>query len=483
MSVIDIDVVDDHERFRAELASVRPDGRRKWIYARKPEGRFTTARTIVAVTLLAFLVISPFIHVGGFQFILLNVVRREFVIFGYPFWPNDFYLIALSFLALLVSIVLFTATIGRVWCGWLCPQTIFLETIFRRLEWAIEGGPKEQAARHAGPWTFDRTWRFLLKNALFWAVSFGIANVFLAYLISSDTLLSYVYDGPFAHLDVFIPLVLFTSVFFLVFARFREQACVIVCPYGRFMSALVDENTVAVTYDFRRGEQRSKWTKADTEVKRTAAGESFKRASGHGDCVDCHQCVTVCPTGIDIRNGIQLECVNCTACIDACDTVMDKVGLPRGLIRYTSKSAVEEGSASWLSTRVKAYAVVWVVLMSVVISLFVLRNDLDVLVLRQEGTTWVRTPDGTTNFYRLQIINKTSETKEVRVDVVEPRGAVITMVPTLQALQPHSMSKSRFLITIPDSLVGDNSNLEVRLVVRSGGTTMNEITTTWLTGQ
>jgi len=483
MSVIDIDVVDDHERFRAELASVRPDGRRKWIYARKPEGRFTTARTIVAIVLLAFLVLSPFVHVGGLQFMLLNVVRREFVILGYPFWPNDFYLIALSFLALLVSIVLFTATIGRVWCGWLCPQTIFLETIFRRLEWAIEGGPKEQAARHAGPWTIDRTWRFVVKNLLFWAVSFGIANVFLAYLISSDTLLSYVYDGPFTHLDVFIPLVLFTSVFFLVFARFREQACVIVCPYGRFMSALVDENTIAVTYDFTRGEQRSKWTKADTEAKRMAAGESFTRASGHGDCVDCFQCVTVCPTGIDIRNGIQLECVNCTACIDACDTVMDKVGLPRGLIRYTSKAAVEEGKSSWLSTRVKAYALVWIVLMSVVISLFVMRNDLDVLVLRQEGTTWVRTPAGTTNFYRLQIINKTSESRDVTVDIIEPKGAIITMVPPLRSLEPHSISRSRFLITIPDSVVGRRSDLDIHLVVRSGTTTISDVSTTWLTGQ
>ncbi|MBU3742835.1 MAG: 4Fe-4S binding protein, partial [Candidatus Kapabacteria bacterium] len=306
MSIIDLDLVEDHERFRSELASITRDGRRRWIYARKPSGRFYRWRSVVAVILLAFLFIAPHVKVHGHQFLLLNIIDRQFVFFGVPFWPNDFYLVVLLFLTAVISIVVFTATLGRLWCGWLCPQTVFMEMIFRRIEWWIEGGPKEQAQRAAGPWTFDRAWRAVVKIAIFFGISFAIANTFLAYVISSDTLRLYISDGPLAHGSLFVSLVVFTLVFFAVFYRFREQACVIACPYGRYMSALVDQNTVAVTYDFKRGEHRSKWTKADNDAKRQAAsGESFARPQGSGDCVDCHQCVTVCLTGIDIRNGIQ----------------------------------------------------------------------------------------------------------------------------------------------------------------------------------
>ena len=233
MSILDLDVIDDHERFRAELASIQPDGRRKWIFARKPPKRiFYKLRTYLSWVLLAFLFSAPFITVGGHQFLLLNIIDREFVFFGVPFWPNDFYLVALRFLTTIVTIVLFTATIGRIWCEWLCPQTIFMEMVFRKIEWAIEGGPTEQAKRRAGPWNWDRTWRTSIKVVIFFGISFLIANTFLAYVVSSDTLLGYITEGPMAHVELFLALVTFTFVFFMVFYRFREQACLIACPYG-----------------------------------------------------------------------------------------------------------------------------------------------------------------------------------------------------------------------------------------------------------
>lgn len=450
MAIIDVDV-EDHERFRAEMASIAKDGRRKWVYARQPHGGYYRWRTIVATVLIVFFVASPFIHVGGHQFMLLNLIDRRFVLFGVPFWPQDLWLLLLLFLTCVVSVAVFTATLGRIWCGWMCPQTIFLEMVFRRIEWWIDGGPKEQAKRRGGPWTLDRLRRASLKHGIYGILSFGIANVFLAYLISSETLSRYVFDGPLTHWTVFVPLILFSGVFYLVFARFREQACVIVCPYGRFMSALVDDNTVTVTYDTIRGEPRGKG----------------KNREAKGDCVDCYQCVTVCPTGIDIRNGIQLECVACTACIDACDDVMSKVGSPKGLIRYSSANGLKAAS-SWLTPRIKAYGAVWVVLVGIVTALFITRPDLEVTVLRQEGTTFVRTPDGIINFYRLELINKSSQPKNVALRVVGDEGITVRPLGTLEQLKPWHETKSRFIVTVPEAKL-NNGLASVELDIIADG--------------
>lgn len=479
MSIIDLDLVEDHERFRAELASIQPDGRRRWIYARKPRGRYTTWRAIVSVVLLGFLVLAPFVKVGGHQFILLNILTREFVLFGVPFWPNDFYLVALLFLTGVITIVLFTATLGRIWCGWLCPQTVFMEMIFRKIEWLIEGGPKEQAQRRNGPWTVDRAWRAGLKVVVFAAISFGIANVFLSYVISSDQLLRYVVDGPFAHIELFAGLVFFTFVFFMVFYRFREQACLIACPYGRYMSALVDENTVAVTYDYKRGEARHKWTKADTDARRQSVQGATHRAPGVGDCVDCHQCVTVCPTGIDIRNGIQLECVNCTACIDACDEVMDKVGMDRGLIRYSSLTAIEQGTTRVFTRRIKAYLVVWCVFVMAVGVLFATRSDLDVVLLRQPKSTWTTMKEGTANFYALNIINKTSDDLPYELIVVSPAGYIIKPLNLPPTVKAEQKMEGR-LIIIRTAASGRSGDEKLQLVLRSRGNVLRTFETTFM---
>ncbi len=479
MSVIELEVVDDHERFRAELASIRPDGKRKWIYARKPNGRYYTIRTVLSWFLLAFLLVAPFVKVNGHQFLLFNIIDREFVFFGIPFWPNDFYLVALLFLTGVVTIVLFTATLGRLWCGWLCPQTVFMEMVFRKIEWIIDGPPKVQARRDAGPWNWDKVWRRGLKIAVFAAISFVIANTFLAYLIGSDTLVLYIQNGPFKHADLFIGLLFFTFVFFMVFYRFREQACLIACPYGRYMSALVDNNTIAVTYDYKRGEPRSKWTREDGVAKKETLHTAHSRPNGRGDCVDCYQCVTVCPTGIDIRNGIQLECVSCTACIDACNEVMDKVGLPRGLIRHSSQSAVEDGRSHWFTRRIGAYAAVWGILVATVVMLLVFRDNLDVKVLRQEGSTWVTTSSGLGNVYRLQIINKSNTALPFTIRVKEPRQAVLTPLGLPSSVQPQQIMKGRFIVSVPPDAV-QNGLVAVTLVIESNGTAVQEVTTSFI---
>ncbi len=339
---MDIAASEEHDAFRNELASVARDGRRKWIYARQPSGRLYRWRTVLSWLLLAFLFLAPFITIGGQPLMMLNVLERRFVLLGMLFRPQDFYLVVLIGLTCLVTVVLSTVVFGRIWCGWLCPQTIFMEMLFRKLEYFIEGSAEQQLRRDRGPWTRDKIWRRGVKHVIFFGLSFVIANVFLAWIIGAPALRVIVTDPPGRHIVGLVAIVIFSFVFYLVFARFREQACVLACPYGRMLSALTDARTITITYDWRRGEPRNRLVRG---VRGTA-----------GDCIDCHQCVTVCPTGIDIRDGIQLECVNCTACIDACNGVMARVGRPLGLIRLTSHHAIATAGARRLRRTTPAVA-------------------------------------------------------------------------------------------------------------------------------
>jgi cytochrome c oxidase accessory protein FixG len=296
-----------------------------------------------------------------------------------------------------------------------------------------------------------------VKLAVFFALSFLIANTFLAYIIGADALWAIVTDPPSRHLVGLTAITLFSIVFFLVFARFREQACVLACPYGRVMSSIIDRHTITVTYDSGRGEPRGK------RLHGTQAG-----ATARGDCVDCYQCVTVCPTGIDIRNGIQLECVNCTACIDACDDVMTRLSRPRGLIRLTSHDAVTGGAAHWLTARVKAYVAVWLVMAAAVGVVLARRTALDVVVLRQPGTLYATLPDGRiTNFYTVQVFNRSRQAQDYDVDVVSPAGAAITPLGLPARVAAHDLLEGRMLVTLPSSSAAVSPKLA--LDVRVGG--------------
>lgn len=461
--------VDDleHDRFRNELASVQKDGRRKWVYARQPHGPRYRARTYVSWGLLAFLLLAPFVTFQGQPLVLLNFIERRFVLFGLVFWPQDFYLVVLIFLTLLVTLMLTSATVGRVWCGWLCPQTVFLEMLFRKIEFLIDGSAAQQLRRNRAPMTLDTMWRLGVKHGVFFGLSFVIANVFLAYIIGADALWRIVTDPPREHLGGLVAITIFSLVFYGVFARFREQACTLACPYGRLMSAFVDRHTVTVTYDWKRGEPRGH--------RAHGAG-----AAAAGDCVDCAQCVTVCPTGIDIRNGIQLECVACTACMDACDDVMRRVERPVGLIRYTSHDTVAAGHGTWLTGRVKAYASVWALLAVTVITLLSVRRDLDVVIFRQPGTLHATTDGGgAANFYNVQVINRSSRSHALEYRVVEPPDGSITPLGSIDRVAPYGLIESRLLLRIPGaSLTGPA--MPIRVEVSADGRVVQVINSSFL---
>src|SRR5690625_784658 len=367
----------DNESFRDSISTVNEEGKRSWVYPKKPNGKYYEYRKYVSYVLLAFLLVSPFIKVNGNQFMLFNFIERKFNVFGFPFWPQDFYLLVISMLTGVVFVTLFTVAFGRVFCGWICPQTIFMEMVFRRIEYWIEGDRGKQMRLDKQKWDAEKIRKKGSKWLIFFLISFIIANVFLAYLIGSDTVLRYISEGPQENLATFSSLLIFTGVFYFIFAWFREQVCVIACPYGRLQSVLLDNKSIVVAYDHKRGEREKGRARFRKNQDRTALGI--------GDCIDCSQCVQVCPTGIDIRNGTQLECINCTACIDACDAMMAAVDLPKGLIRYASEENIEKKKKFKFTTRLKGYSAVLFILVGFLIGTLFLRSDVQANILRLPG--------------------------------------------------------------------------------------------------
>ncbi len=388
----------DQESFRDHIGTVDAQGKRIWVYPKKPKGKYYTARTYVSWVLLAFLFGIPFISWNGEPLMLFNVLERRFIILGVVFTPQDMHLFALAMITLFVFIVLFTVIFGRIFCGWVCPQTIFMEMVFRKIEYWIEGDANQQRKLNAQPWSSTKAGKKALKHAIFFSLSVLIANTFLAYIIGKEELFKIISEPISAHLSGFVALIIFSAVFYFVFSWFREQVCVVVCPYGRLQGVLLVPDSIVVAYDYLRGEPRGK-------IRKDRKEEQPKL----GDCIDCKMCVHVCPTAIDIRHGTQLECVNCTACIDACDEVMDKVGRPRGLIRYDSLNGIAEGRKSIFTTRAKAYSAVLLLLIAAQVFLFATRAELQAVVLRTPGMLYQRVEEGyISNLYNFQIFNKTN---------------------------------------------------------------------------
>ena len=392
----------ENEIFRDSIGTIDDKGNRAWVYPKKPKGELYEYRKIVSYFLLIFLIASPFIKVNENQFLMFNILERKFNIFGFPFWPQDFHLVVVSMIIGVVFVTLFTVGFGRIFCGWICPQTIFLEMVFRRIEYWIDGDRGKQMKLEKQPWNADKIRKRLLKWFIFLVVSFIIANVFLAYLIGSDKLLKYITGNPLDNLGTLFPLLIFTAVFYFVFAWFREQVCIIACPYGRLQGVLLDRKSIVVAYDHKRGESengRKKFRKKEN-----------REELGHGDCIDCFQCVNVCPTGIDIRNGTQLECVNCTACIDECDHIMESIDLPKGLIRYASEDEIEKKEKFKLTPRLKGYIAVLAILTGFLFGMILLRNDVEARILRLPGQLFEH--KGKTmisNVFTYKLVNKTTE--------------------------------------------------------------------------
>ena len=404
----------DKQTFRDSIATIDKEGKRNYIHPKKPKGRYTCYRTYVSWVLLGMLFAAPFIKVDGNQFLLFNIIDRKFNIFGQPFWPQDFYLLVLALLVSFVFIILFTVIFGRIFCGWMCPQTIFMEMIFRKIEYWIDGDRNKQIKLAKQKWNAEKIRKRLIKWTLFALVSFMISNVFLAYFIGGDILIQHIKDGPVAHMDTFFKLLVFTAVFYFVFAWFREQVCIIACPYGRLQGVLLDNQSIVVAYDHKRGENRQKLRKGEDREER-----------GLGDCIDCKQCVLVCPTGIDIRHGTQLECVNCTACIDACDEIMDQVGFPKGLIRYASENNIEKEEKFSFNARIISYSVVLTLLLGFLITLLFLRNDIQANILHIPGQIYTTEGVTVSNVYTYKLINKTNETfEQVEIKLLSHEGDI-----------------------------------------------------------
>ena len=388
---------------------------------------------------------------------MFNVLERRFNIFGFPFWPQDFHLFVISMIIGVIFITLFTVVFGRLFCGWVCPQTIFMEMVFRRIEYWIEGDRGKQIRLSKQPWTAEKIRKKGLKLIIFLLISFLIANIFLAYLIGSDRLIQYITDGPTAHLNTLISLAIFTGIFYFVFAWFREQVCVIACPYGRLQGVLLDTKSIVVAYDHKRGEGEKGRKKFRKNEDRTALG--------HGDCIDCMQCVHVCPTGIDIRNGTQLECVNCTACIDECDTIMEKVNLPKGLIRYASEENIEKKSKFKITTRVKGYIAVLAILIGVLIGMLFLRNEVEANVLRLPGQLYERKDNNIiSNVFTYKLINKTTrEINNVSFKILSHDGTVKLVSTKNDFVVPaQGLAEGTLFIEINNSeLSGDRNTLKI----------------------
>ncbi len=460
------------DAFRDHIGTINEEGKRVWIFPKKPSGKLYNYRKWVSYILLAFLFSAPFVKVQGNQFLLFNVLDRRFNIFGFPFWPQDFYLFVVCMIIGVVFVALFTVAFGRIFCGWICPQTIFMDMVFRRIEFWIDGDRNAQIKLDKQKWNAEKIRKRVLKWFIFFVISFLIANIFLAYVIGSDKLMLMVQDGPFTHLGNFIALLIFTGVFYFVFVWFREQVCIIACPYGRLQGALLDNKTIVVAYDHIRGES--------TAGRGRIVKNEDRQLSGKGNCIDCKLCVMVCPMGIDIRNGTQLECTNCTACIDECNTVMDRVGYPKGLIRYASEDEITKKEKFVFTTRMKGYTAVLVILMGIFTGMMFLRNDVEATVLRLPGQLFEHKGDNISNVFTYKLVNKTmKDFNNVHFKLAGIKGEVKIVGKAEFKIAKEATAQGTMFIEInPAFLEGDKT--KITLEVYDGDKLLETQTTNFL---
>ena len=466
------EIEDEKGSFRDSIGTLTEDGDRKWVYPKKPKGRFYDRRSIVAWVLLVILFGAPFVKIGGEPLLLFNIIERKFVIFGQIFWPQDFFLFVIAMLTSIVFIVLFTTVFGRIFCGWICPQTIFLEMVFRKVEYMIEGDWRKQKKLDKMPWNAEKIRKKGLKNLIFVLISVIIAHTFLSYIIGVEQVNELLTTSPLDNMKGFAAMVIFTAVFYGVFARFREQACIIACPYGRLQGALLDNKSIVVAYDFVRGENeagRSKFKKGEN-----------REEVGKGDCIDCNACVDVCPTGIDIRNGTQLECVNCTACIDACDDIMLSINKPKGLIRYASIEDIEKKEPFKFTPRLISYTAVLGLLFSAMVILLSLRSPVDATILRSQGTTFQKVEGNKLqNLYTYKLINKTKEEMIVDFVLEDFDGGEVKLVGTIPVVPSGGAAEGALFIIIDESKI-TNYKTKFKIILRNNGEPLQTIKTTFL---
>jgi len=453
------------DNFRDSIATISKEGKRNWIYALQPKGRLYTARSILSIFYLIVFFSLPFIKVNGGPLFLFNILERRFILFGVKFWPQDFFIFGIGMLVFIVFVVLFTVVFGRVFCGWICPQTIFMEMVFRRVEYWIEGNAADQKRLNKMPYNGEKILKKGSKHILFLIIAFIIANTFLSYIIGTTELFKIINEPLSMHTGGFISILIFTGVFYGVYAWFREQVCLIACPYGRLQGVMTDKNTILVAYDYKRGEQREKYKK--------------EKSAGAGDCIDCFQCVKVCPVGIDIRNGTQLECTNCTACMDVCDDIMIKTGQEKGLIRYASENGIAKQQKLRITPRIIAYSCVQFVLIGLLVLLLATRKDINTTILRTPGMLFQEQPgNAISNLYNIKMINKSPEDMAITLKLESGHG-IIQMVGKNVVASKESKTESEFFIILPRSEITERkTSLEVGIY--SGDKKLETVKTTFL---
>ncbi len=455
------------DEYRDSLYNVDSSGRRVGFFPKRPKGRFYNKRKILSTILLIVFFGLPWLRWNGDPLVMLNILERKFIVFGFPFYPQDFLLLALLVVGGFFFIFAFTSVLGRIWCGWGCPQTIFLEMVYRRIEFWIEGDSIAQRKLSKAPWTGKKLWKRSLKHTIFGVVALAVSHTVVAFVIGTDQIIAY-YQQPFAENIVFWGVILINGgAFYFVFAWFREQACIYICPYGRLQGVLLNNKSLVISYDHVRGEPRGKLKKKETNPDQ-------------GDCIDCKACVAVCPTGIDIRNGTQLECVNCTACIDACDDIMDRVNKPRGLVRYASQEMIDTGSKFKVTTQAYVYAAGLAVIMFGFFFFLSNSGDLHTKLLRAPGQTYTMTPEGSvTNLYNFMVTNKSKKERNLDFRLTEEtKGTLILLGDNGSRLNlpPDGMTEGDILVEMPPESLGELS-FDIGIEILEDGKVIETVTT------
>jgi cytochrome c oxidase accessory protein FixG len=441
------------------LSTLEKDGSRRWMRPKLAKGPWWHRRRVVAYILMAIFVAVPYVRIFGRPLIQLDIAAREFTILGHTFLPTDTLLLALAMLSAAITIVFVTTVVGRVWCGWACPQTVFIEFLFRPIDRIFDGTVGKGGPSPTGLSVPARIAKFVVYTLL---IMF-LAHTFLAYFIGTERLAQWMRSSPVQHPTAFIVMLTTTGLLMYDFMIFREQTCLIACPYGRFQSVMLDPQSMIVAYDYTRGEPRKKG--------------KHHEGDGSGHCVDCKQCVVVCPTGIDIRNGLQMECINCTQCIDACDSVMEKVGSPKGLIRYSSQDGLAKKKIRLIRARTIIYPVLLVGVLTGLILAVSTKYGFDARMIRGKGAPFTLVEQGViSNSFNMRLVNRTDKPQRYNLKVIDPPEVQFEVVDdsALELPVGHtSMVPIRF--RFPASLTLQGGNRVLKLEVTDGSEHRHEL--------
>jgi cytochrome c oxidase accessory protein FixG len=469
--IIDPETVQILESPEDVLTTLTSDGKRRWLYPTPSKGRFYLPRLVTAWLLILLYFALPLIPINGKPAVLLDFIHREFALFGLIFYPTDTLLLMLFMIGIVLTVVLGTALLGRIWCGWACPQTVYLEFVFRPIERLIEGKEHSRKRRDEGPQSFDKLWRKSVKLLIFTGISLLLAHTFVAYFVGWHNLIAWMGEPPRENWFFFVMMAGVTGLILFDFGYFREQMCTITCPYARMQSIMLDPDSLIVSYDPNRGEPRSK------RSKKTIRDEEAGLIPRQGDCIDCFACVRTCPTGIDIRDGLQMECIACTQCIDACDSIMNNIGKDPGLIRYTSERELAGSRTRIMRPRTVLYAALLLVVGSMFTLALTNRGDYNISVLRSVGDPFTILPDGQiANRLRFVVRNQQSYDAAYTVEALSPEGATITMVGSSPiSLAPQEMKRTEIWVTVPRT-VFESETIDGKFRLRFDDDQVHEVT-------